>query len=301
MFSSTSDTAGPESDVMRLWRAESDLAARKQAALDRASAASRAAGEQYIDGDAERVLTGARAAVAEARAEGDVLEAAIMATRRRRLTVLEAQIKREREAGHQELAQKERELKALAKKRDDLAAQICELEGAAMVPVMGDGYQRPRSGVLQSEISALQQKIMSLERATPKVRGVVEAASIEDLQARIAEQAKVTLVPCAHEVQCWAERVESSAAADVPRLAGGRLDVSPRIVTAPAGQANIGQATVSIPGGDRRIVQYRRQYALAYIDGAVDYAQSVLTLPETGQYPDHGPKSYRAASETAPR
>ncbi len=300
MFSKT-DISAVESDVLRLWRAESDLAARKQAALDRASAAARAAGDEYLDGDAERVLTRARTTIAEVRVEADVLGEAIVATRRRRLAALEAQIKREREAARQELAQKERELKALAEKRDKLTAQICELEGAVLAPVMSDGYQRPRSGVLQSEISALQQKIMSLERATPKASGTVEAASVEDLQARIAEQAKVTLAPCAHEVQCWAEAVERGAGADMPQLAGGRLDVSQRIVAAPAGHGNIGQATVSIPGGDRRVVQYRRQYALAYIDGAVNYAESVLSLPETAQYPDHGPKTYRAASETAPR
>ena len=136
--------AGAEPEVLRLWKQESALAARRRAVLDKAAAEQASAGERFLDEGAETV-SGAADALARLRAEADVIGSGIVTTRGRRQAAIEKQIAAQCDVAREELRRKEGELADFLAKREALIAKVSEIEEAPVAVVQGDGYKPLKS------------------------------------------------------------------------------------------------------------------------------------------------------------
>jgi hypothetical protein len=299
-----SPSVSAEPEVLRLWRQESDLAIRRQAALDRASAAAREAGERYLESEApeEAVSSGAEA-VTRALSEGTVLAASTVATRKRRQAALEKQLGEKVDALRAYAAAKQRELDAISSKRNALLAELAQVEGAPMAALPSDGYKPPRSHGLSQEIAGINAQIDALERAGVRLTGEIVGDSVADLLGRMQEQASRALVPSAYDTEQWAVEVEAQVSAARPDLLRGDFQVPTKIVTeTPHGRHYIGgrvsDSAGVIPTGPARHVPYRATYSVRFDGGMIDRRASFLRFPQTADF-DRGPATFYAAGESA--
>lgn len=302
MFSSASICiASAESEPLRLWRGESDLAARRQAALDKASTAAQLAGEAFLDAEApEEVASGSADEVARARADADVLAAGITALRRRRQAALESKVSAKCDDMRAEIHRKEGELADINARREALTAKIAEIEGAPMAVSAGNVNVMPRSRALAADILGLQTQLAAIERAAAKISGEIQGSSITDLLARVEAAAASSMVPSAHDVTEWFLGVAARVAADRPELLRGHLEIPLQVVTTlPNGRYIFPHGAKEPPVGVRQtgpaaLVAYRMQVIIAFNAGVIDTEKSGIVFPETANYPEHGPKTYRA-------
>jgi hypothetical protein len=294
MFSSIG-IASAESEPLRLWRSESDLAARRQAALDKAATAARKAGEQFLDGG-EAAVSGAADAIARLRAEADILQASIEATRRRRKAAVELQAKAKLDPLRSALTAKQSERADHVAAVERIAEQISNLEGAVVVPMAPAG-RLTRSKIFSQEIEQLQIQIATAEHIGARLGSEIESDSVANLLTRIEAAAPTMLVPSAFTVVEWAAQVEAKAQAERPDLIRGHLELQREIITeTPHGRTFGG--TGARETGPPVHVHYRRRYSLAFSAGLIDRSKSSLAFLGT-EAEGRGPVTFHAAESAS--